>query len=33
VAAVGQSHGRKLCPICRGFVTDSRPLRERPVKG
>ena len=33
VAALGQWHGRKVCAICRGFVTDSWTLRERAVKG
>jgi hypothetical protein len=33
VTALGQWHGRKVCAICRGFVTESWTLRERTVKG
>jgi hypothetical protein len=33
VTAIGQWHGRKVCTICRGFVTESWTLRERTVKG
>jgi hypothetical protein len=33
VTGIDQSHGRKLGPICRGFVSESWPWRERAVKG
>jgi Protein of unknown function (DUF1059) len=33
MTAVRESHGRKVWAICRAFVTESWPRRERAVKG